>query len=89
MNEANHAQCLEVAATCAGEILQMESCPLQFACAERAASGEPTGPYDPCAGRECGETCHVCPPGDAECIETAVVKMCNANGECRPEDPGC
>jgi hypothetical protein len=34
MNEDNHAQCLEIAASCDGEILQLESCPLQFACSK-------------------------------------------------------
>jgi len=34
MNEDNHAQCLTIAASCAGEILQLESCPLQFACSD-------------------------------------------------------
>ncbi|MBW2522932.1 MAG: hypothetical protein JRI23_02090 [Deltaproteobacteria bacterium] len=34
MNEDNHAQCRQVAASCAGEVLQLESCPLQFSCSE-------------------------------------------------------
>jgi hypothetical protein len=32
MNEENHQECLDVVATCEGEILIMESCPLQFGC---------------------------------------------------------
>ena len=34
MNEENHQDCLDVEATCTGEILTMESCPLQFGCDE-------------------------------------------------------
>ena len=34
MNAENHAQCQQLAASCDGEILQLESCPLQFSCAE-------------------------------------------------------
>ena len=32
MNEENYQECLDVVATCEGEILIMESCPLQFGC---------------------------------------------------------
>ena len=32
MDEENYQQCLDVTATCEGEILIMESCPLQFGC---------------------------------------------------------
>ena len=32
MDEDNYQQCLDVTATCEGEILIMESCPLQFGC---------------------------------------------------------
>ena len=32
MNEENHQECLDVAATCEGELSIMESCPLQFGC---------------------------------------------------------
>ena len=34
MNEDNHAACLEVASKCPGEVVQLESCPLQFSCME-------------------------------------------------------
>ena len=34
MDEENYQQCLDVSATCEGEILIMESCPLQFGCDE-------------------------------------------------------
>lgn len=32
IDESNFAQCQEMAAQCPGEVLVMESCPLQFAC---------------------------------------------------------
>lgn len=32
ITEDNFAQCQEMAAACPGEVLAMESCPLQFAC---------------------------------------------------------
>lgn len=41
------------------------------------------GGYIPCASKSCGATCTVCPPGDSMCFETAVVKHCDENGECK------
>jgi len=32
MNDENHQACLDVVATCDGNLLIMESCPLQFGC---------------------------------------------------------
>lgn len=32
MNQDNHARCLALAKKCPGKVLQLESCPLQFAC---------------------------------------------------------
>ncbi len=93
MNADNHAACLEVAATCEGEIVQLESCPLQFACADGDTAGGPDDAggeaYDPCAGKACGDGCSVCPPDDADCVETAVVKMCDADGKCAATAPTC
>lgn len=37
--------------------------------------------YDPCAGKAEGDTCTACPPGDADCVETGVIKSCQA-GRC-------
>jgi hypothetical protein len=99
MNEENHAQCLVIAASCQGEILQLESCPLQFSCSDDSA-GPPApnadapvsnnpGSYDPCAGKRCGDACNLCAPGDADCVETAVVKACNQSGACTMETPNC
>jgi hypothetical protein len=47
------------------------------------------GAWPPCAGKVCGAWCGICPPADLHCIETAVIKMCNAAGECRPDVPTC
>src|SRR5690606_6762361 len=33
--------------------------------------GEQPGVYEPCADKGCGETCNVCDPDDADCVETA------------------
>ena len=38
--------------------------------------------YEPCGALSCGESCTLCDPADAECIETAVEKMCQADGVC-------
>lgn len=40
--------------------------------------------YDPCGGKQCGDGCRVCPPGDPSCVETAVLKECSASGRCVP-----
>jgi hypothetical protein len=32
MDQQNHQECLDVESTCNGELLIMESCPLQFGC---------------------------------------------------------
>jgi hypothetical protein len=47
------------------------------------------GGYDPCAGKTCGDECNVCAPDDADCAETAVVKQCNAAGDCTSEPATC
>jgi hypothetical protein len=49
----------------------------------------PKTTYDPCAGKKCGDMCHMCPPDAADCMETAQVKQCSAAGKCGGEDPGC
>merc|ERR1712232_271443 len=38
--------------------------------------------YEPCAGKDEGATCRQCAPWDFTCIESAVVKTCQA-GECK------
>jgi hypothetical protein len=46
-------------------------------------------PHDPCAGKTCGDLCHICPPDDATCVETAQVKQCDSAGKCGIEAPIC
>lgn len=88
MNEENHAQCVELASTCAGEIIQLESCPLQFSCSD-AEGGGGDSTYDPCAGKSCGDSCNICAPDDADCVETAMMKYCDAAGKCVGTVPKC
>jgi hypothetical protein len=40
-----------------------------------------------CQGLACGDTCHLCPPGAVDCMETAVVKACDRDGLCQPATP--
>lgn len=42
----------------------------------------PPAGYVPCAGKKVGAQCTICDPTDASCIETAVVKTCDAKGAC-------
>ena len=44
-------------------------------------------PYDPCAGKACGEACHVCAPGDRDCVEAAVLTQCDHTGTCTSRLP--
>jgi hypothetical protein len=53
---------------------------------ERAHSTEA---YAPCAGKECGDPCTLCPPGDRNCVETNIEKRCDENGDCRPLPVDC
>lgn len=54
-----------------------------------AAPSGSSGEYNPCVGRPCGSACNVCPPDDKDCIETAVLKQCNEQGQCMPETAKC
>lgn len=38
--------------------------------------------YQPCAGKNVGASCTLCDPADATCVETAVLKACDATGAC-------
>lgn len=40
--------------------------------------------YNPCAGKKCGERCQLCAPGDTGCLETALIKLCHPDGQCKP-----
>jgi hypothetical protein len=46
-------------------------------------------PYDPCADKACGDLCTICDPADPDCVETAVVKLCQPDGGCSPNVPIC
>lgn len=39
------------------------------------------GDYDPCAGKEDGEMCSLCPPNAVDCLETDEIKTCQ-RGQC-------
>jgi hypothetical protein len=39
-------------------------------------------PYDPCSGKVCGASCHLCAPDAKECVEPAVVLTCDADAKC-------
>ncbi len=59
-------------------------------CSTVAAAVPPKRPpYDPCRGKDCGAACRQCAPDDRDCVETMVVKTCNAAGRCTPLPPGC
>ncbi len=47
------------------------------------------GAYSPCAGKGCGESCSVCSPAATDCMETMVVKQCNAQGQCSTDPVDC
>lgn len=64
-----------------------EPAPAQSTAAHEDPPPEP--PYDPCAGKACGDPCTICSPDDADCVETMVVKACDASGECTTETPAC
>src|SRR5664280_81046 len=45
-------------------------------------TGGTTSAYQPCAGKNCGDSCTICAPNDTNCGETAIVKNCNPSGQC-------
>ena len=48
-----------------------------------------TSTYQPCAGKQCGDTCTICPPNSLSCGETAVIKTCSLSGQCLPGTQQC
>lgn len=42
-----------------------------------------------CSDKSCGDSCTLCPASDPSCIETAVIKECNAQGSCAPAPAVC
>jgi hypothetical protein len=65
--------------------------PVPVTCSEghEVEPASPAGAYAPCAGKQCGEPCTMCPPGDAACVETGVLKQCTAEGACMPGGAQC
>ncbi len=46
--------------------------------------------YQPCAGKQCGDPCHQCPPNDPSCVEAAVTSFCTGDGgTCSEVAPPC
>jgi hypothetical protein len=43
------------------------------------------GGYDSCAGKSCGDACTICAPDDPGCMETEIAKVCDSDGECKPQ----
>jgi hypothetical protein len=38
--------------------------------------------YNACEGKKAGDACTVCAPDAKDCVETAEVKACDAEGKC-------
>lgn len=49
----------------------------------------PCEPYEPCAGKSCGDLCTICAPDDPDCIETDEIKRCDPFGACTGDEPIC
>jgi hypothetical protein len=47
------------------------------------------GGYQPCAGKQCGDACTLCEPGDPSCSEDAVLKTCDRSNACVATTPDC
>jgi hypothetical protein len=46
-------------------------------------------PFEPCAGRVCGDPCHTCAPTDPQCVEPPDPQWCSATGDCTPHQGPC
>ena len=57
--------------------------------ATHATGGSTTASYQPCQGKQCGNSCTLCAPNDPNCGETAVMKYCDSNGQCSMNTPQC
>jgi hypothetical protein len=51
--------------------------------------GDPPAGYNPCGAKKCGDSCTICAPDAKDCVETAVVKMCQPDGKCDATTPKC
>lgn len=46
------------------------------------APAAPAPAYAPCDGKKTGDACTLCDPTDSACVETMVLKACDASGSC-------
>jgi hypothetical protein len=47
------------------------------------------GPYDPCAGKSCGEICDPCAPHDPSCTIISADRRCDRHGACASSPAVC
>jgi hypothetical protein len=45
--------------------------------------------FNDCDDKDEGDECSLCAPDDEDCVETMVVKTCNADGQCGSGDAVC
>lgn len=48
-----------------------------------------TTTYDPCYGKQCGDSCDLCDPMDPNCAQTGLLLTCDAYGKCGSGTPEC
>jgi hypothetical protein len=60
-----------------------------FAFASGRGGCAPDPDYDPCQGKGECDPCTLCEPGAADCLETAVLKVCDAGGQCVAATDAC
>ncbi len=53
------------------------------------SGGTGPAPWDPCAGKACGDVCQPCDPKDPNCVAIAVEMTCSATGQCSIGRPAC
>lgn len=84
------SDCPQMGAPCAacpgGEV----SCPT-VECINGQCSGSWPGcpGYNPCDNKLCGESCALCDPADPDCVESQIMRFCDANGACADMFPRC
>jgi hypothetical protein len=75
------APCLDCSQDPEAEPGAVGGCP-KYVCVEKACELKfPTCTYDPCDGKEDGDSCQLCAPEDPSCGEIAVSKVCTS-GKC-------
>ncbi len=65
------------------------SCPEAQPPAEPPLPPPDARPYHPCFFKPCGAPCTLCRPGDPSCVETAVLKTCDAKARCVAAPVSC